>query len=173
VDDRVQTPTYNIPAGGPGVESVVMWFKQATNAVTANSCYFDSSDPAQSYTGRNSIMQGSDATQMFTRYNDFSGHAFPSGTAITPSRLSSWYMLSFAGFSSSYCAPVVNGIVMASPFYYAPGSNGGPPNKATFGAYMDGATAINGYLSRSCICTTGNFSLPQLAKLYDLGMGAG
>ncbi len=172
INDRVQTPPFTQALGGPGVTSAMMWFKQSAVAA-ANNSYFDASWASQPLTGRISIMQGADATKLYTRYNDFSGNAFPSGIASTPSRLNDWNMLSFAGFSTNYAAPVINGIVMASPMTYTPLSNGGTPITATFGSYIDGTSGINGYLSRSCICTTGNFSLPQLAKLYDLGMGNG
>lgn len=171
INDRVQTPPFTQALGGPGVTSAMMWFKQSAVAA-ANNSYFDASWASQPLTGRISIMQGADATKLYTRYNDFSGNAFPSGIASTPSRLDVWNMLSFAGFSTYYVAPVVNGIVMAAPTFYNAG-NGGTPITATFGSYIDGTLGVQGYLSRSCICTTGNFSLPQLAKLYDLGMGSG
>ena len=170
INGRVITNTGFAGSTNSGGELMSTWVSQPSDGVN-ESFFMELTRPAQPWTGQRALLQGANASQAKTYYNDFSGNSFRSGVATAPG-VNEWKMLTWAGFDASYFAPVVNGIVGSSPGQYG-ASAFSDVMAFVVGAYYGGTSAVNAYFSRTCVLTSGNFTLPQLAKLYDLGAGLG
>lgn len=73
-----------------------------------------------------------------------------------------------AGFK----VPILNGIVVGGDTYNTGSFQNLNNARLIIGSAYGGDSPLAGYVSRSFIINQSNLALPDMAKLYDLGMGA-